>query len=132
MGHDLGILLGGCLPRYFHMTHSSMDGEWSLSITRGTLFSLGIIGWYYRILIVWIPTYQFNFFVCDGINGSRGFFQVQCTRQKMFTGNFNIKYAVIKSVPVYLSLFIVCDRDEDLGWDPMFYLVFAPFIQVMT
>lgn len=44
------------------------------------------------------------------------------------------KYTVIKSVPVYLSLFIVhvYDRDEDLGWDPMFYLVFAPFIQVMT
>lgn len=43
-----------------------------------------------------------------------------------------IHLVVIKSVPVYLSLFIVYDRDEDLGWDPMFYLVFAPFIQVMT
>lgn len=43
-----------------------------------------------------------------------------------------LNYIVIKSVPVYLSLFIVYDRDEDLGWDPMFYLVFAPFIQVMT
>lgn len=26
-----------------------------------------------------------------------------------------LKYTVIKSVPVYLSLFIVYNRDEDLG-----------------
>lgn len=132
MGHDLGILLGGCLPHYFHMTHSSRDGEWSLSITRGTLFSLGIIGWYYRILIVWIPTHEFNFLSMMGYMALRAFSKYSVQGQKFLLVISILNYIVIKSVPVYLSLFIVYDRDEDLGWDPMFYLVFAPFIQVMT
>lgn len=46
----------------------------------------------------------------------------------MFIGNFNIKYVVIKFVFVYFLLFIVYNRDEDLGWDLMFYLVFVFFI----
>lgn len=134
MGHDLAILLGGCLPRYFHMTHSSRDGEWSLSITRGTLFSLGIIGWYYRILIVWIPTHEFNFLSMMGYMALGAFSKnsVQGKKFLLVISILNYIVPVIKSVPVYLSLFIVYDRDEDLGWDPMFYLVFAPFIQVMT
>lgn len=39
-----------------------------------------------------------------------------------------LKYIVIKFVFVYFLLFIVYDRDEDLGWDLMFYLVFVFFI----
>lgn len=132
MGHDLAILLGGCLPPYFHMTHSSRDGEWSLSTTRGTLFSLGIIGWYYRILIVWIPTHEFNFLSMMGHMALRAFSKNSVQGKKFLLVISILNYIVIKSVPVYLSLFIVYDRDEDLGWDPMFYLIFAPFIQVMT
>lgn len=56
------------------------------------------------------------------------FFKYSVWGKKFLLVILILNYIVIKFVFVYFLLFIVYDRDEDLGWDLMFYLVFVFFI----